>query len=324
MSGPGKGADRPQVLITVNPGLIEGNRFSTVRSIVTALDACSDLLLLPIDGYDFKNKKARAYKRVAGGGFKFAKTVAPHADLWLVYTDGYYLDFRHQGFSSPTAYIKAQMDFHAQCQEQKQVALLINSVAGEKCTLKRFFATIDTRRFHTIETHIATTSGEVYDLQKKEGVIIAKPNWSGGGYGVEKLTSPAQVKDFLARTRLSEFCFQPLATGEEKRFWFAGQKCVAARRIKNRRAPWMDKRPAGYRSRPYNASDGRQFAIDLKIAETMWSRTGLSVGSVDFIGDQINELNGCGTTYIDYDGWQKIVDARKPLVDYLVSVVKSL
>lgn len=315
---------RPQVLITVNPGLLAGNRFSTVRSIVTALDACSDLLLLPIDEYDFKNKTARAYRRVAGGKFKFVKTISPHADLWLVYTDGYYLDFRRLGFSSPTAYIKAQMSFHAHCEEQRQVGQLINSIASEKCTLKRFFATIDPDKFHTIVTHVATTAGEVYDLQKKEGVIIAKPNWSGGGYGVEKLESPAQVKDFLVRSKLSEFCFQPLVRGQEKRFWFAGQHCVAARRIKNRRAPWMDSRPQGYCSHPYNESDGRQFAIDLKVAETMWLRTGLSVGSVDFIGTRINEVNGCGTTYIDYDGWQKIVDARKPLVDYLVSVVKLL
>ncbi|MFN8654884.1 MAG: hypothetical protein U0105_00985 [Candidatus Obscuribacterales bacterium] len=319
-----KHPDRPRVLITVNPGLIQGNRFSTVRSIVTALDACSNLLLLPIDEYDFKNKKARAYKRIAGGKFKFVKTISPQADLWVVYTDGYYLDFRSLGFASPTAYIQAQMSFHLQCEIAGKIGLVVNSVAGEKCTLKRFFATLDHRRFHTIETHIAKTTAEVADLQKKEGVLIAKPNWSGGGYGVEKLTSEKEVKDFCARSRLSEFCFQPLALGEEKRFWFAGNQCVAARRIRNRRAPWMDKRPDGYLSRPYDASAGGQFARDLKIAETMWARTGLSVGSVDFIGEQINELNGCGTTYIDYDGWQKIVDARKPLVDYLVSVVRSL
>lgn len=311
----------PRVLITVNPGLIDGNRFSTLRSIVTALDRHYDLWVLPIDGYDFKKRKARAYRRVAGGRFEFTRSITPAADMWIVYTDGYYLNPADQGFKGPTEYIEAQMEFHEEFSENGSVSRLINTVESERNTWKGSFAKLDDRGFQIIKTFIVTTSGEVLDLVKEYKVLIAKPNWSGGGKGVQKLTTQAEAADFARRNKLHEFCFQPAVTGDEKRFWFAGDDCVGARRIENRRAPWMDRIPDQYRSTVYDRTSGNKFERDLQAAKKMWRHSGLSIGSVDFIGDKINELNGCGTTFIDYHGWQKIVDCRKPLVKYVLSLL---
>jgi hypothetical protein len=39
------------------------------------------------------------------------------------------------------------------------------------------------------------------------------------------------------------------------------------------------------------------FAADLAAAERLCTRCGLSVGSIDFIGEGINEINGCGNYF---------------------------
>ena len=56
------------------------------------------------------------------------------------------------------------------------------------------------------------------------------------------------------------------------------------------------------------------FAADLEAAERLLALCGLNVGSIDFIGDSINEINGCGTIFTEYKNWQCIVDARPALV----------
>lgn len=315
-------SDVPRVLITVNPGLLAGQRFSTIRSLVTAVDRQSNLSILPIDGYDFKKKRVRMYRRVAGGRFEFERTGTPQADLWVVYTDGYYLNFKEQGFSCAADYIKAQMEFHETWSSAKPEGCMVNSVAAERHTLKRSFAVLNAERSNIIKTYVPESAADLTDLMNSHKILVAKPNWSGGGQGVEKLTSQTAAARFAKNNRLADFCFQPFVKGEEKRLWFAGDKCVAARTIKDRKAPWMDSIPATYRSRVYDRSHGQVFKRDLAAAEKLWKTTGLQMGSVDFIGDRINELNGCGTTYIDYDGWIKIVDARKHLVDFVLSLVQ--
>ena len=82
---------RKRVLLTVNPGLVEGKRFQTVRSIVTGLHAVCDLFVVPISGYDFKRKRLNAYKRAAQGKFEHHGWIKPEADVWIVYTDGYWI-----------------------------------------------------------------------------------------------------------------------------------------------------------------------------------------------------------------------------------------
>ena len=75
--------------------------------------------------------------------------------------------------------------------------------------------------------------------------------------------------------------------------------------------------------RPYNPGmEG--FAADLEAAERLCRLCGLSVGAIDFIGDSINEINGCGTVFTEYKLWQCIVDARPALVKYFIDLLPVL
>ena len=66
------------------------------------------------------------------------------------------------------------------------------------------------------------------------------------------------------------------------------------------------------------------FAADLEAAERLCGLSGLNVGSIDFIGDRINEINGCGTIFTEYKGWHCVVDARPALVAYFVNLLSTL
>jgi hypothetical protein len=121
---------------------------------------------------------------------------------------------------------------------------------------------------------------------------------------------------------LGDYCFQPYVAGDEKRLWFAGARCVAGRVCHGRATPWSP-RAADHYVTSYGP-DVPGFAADLEAAERLIEVSGLDVGSVDFIGDRINEINGCGTIFTEYRNWQCIVDARPALVTYLVGLLKTL
>ena len=146
--------------------------------------------------------------------------------------------------------------------------------------------------------------------------------------GAHRLLSEADVRRFaegLANDgdhELSDYCFQPYRPGDEKRLWFTGGRCVAGRLRLGGRTPWSDSTDR-YDVRPYVAGmEG--FDADLRAAERLAGHCGLKVGAIDFIGDSINEINGCGTIFTEYKFWQCIVDARPALVRYFVEVLKAL
>ena len=64
------------------------------------------------------------------------------------------------------------------------------------------------------------------------------------------------------------------------------------------------------------------YTTALTAAERLCGLSGLDVGSIDFIGDTINEINGCGTIFTEYRNWDCIVDARPALVSYFVEMVR--
>jgi hypothetical protein len=57
------------------------------------------------------------------------------------------------------------------------------------------------------------------------------------------------------------------------------------------------------------------------LSDRLCKKSGLTIGSIDFIGKHINEINGAGTTFTQYDVMTLITDARKPLVDFLAKIV---
>ena len=321
-------ADRKRVLLTVNPFLVTGKRMMTQRSLITALDRQADLVVVTAGDYDFAKGLVRAYRRVRGGKFEEIGMIAPAADLWIVYSDGYYLDHRARGFTKRRDFFHAQIDFHHRFLANGSVGCVINEPAAEAKTLKSWFAGLDPDRFGIIPTHLASSLDEVHDLRRQSKTIVAKLEWGGAGSGAQKLECERDVQRFaqgLAKDgaeNLSAYCFQPYWRGDEKRLWFAGGRCVAGRKRRGGPTPWSDS-VKDYDARPYFTGDAG-FAVDLEAAERLCRHSGLSVGAIDFIGDRINEINGCGTIFTEYKFWDCIVDARPALIKYCVNAVNEL
>jgi hypothetical protein len=319
---------RRRVLITVGPGLVAGRRHMTQRSLVTALDKCADLLVVPAGGYDFVNGRVRAYRRVRGGQFQEVGMVVPTADLWIVYSDGYYLDHPALGFTKRRDFFRAQMEFHQAQVDAGRVARVVNEPHVEARTLKSWLASLDSKQYRVIPTHLFSSIDEVRDFHKGSRGVVAKLDWGGGGGGARRLMNEDDVAHFEEELSVStdrdlrDYCFQPYLPGEEKRLWFVGGRFIAGRRSHGRATPWSGS-GADHCVCVYDAhSEG--FRADLAAAERLCKFAGLDVGSIDFIGDRINEINGCGTIFTEYRNWDCIVDARPALVNYFVEMARHL
>jgi hypothetical protein len=71
----------------------------------------------------------------------------------------------------------------------------------------------------------------------------------------------------------------------------------------------------------YNKSSHRGFAGDLAAAQYICELSGISVGAIDFIGDRINEINGCGTVMTTMDQRRLFVDTRPAFINYLLKLM---
>ena len=254
--------------------------------------------------------------------------MAPEADLWIVYSDGYDLDHRASGFARRRDFFRAQIDFHQRQLDAGNVGRVINEPAVEMRTLKSWLASLDADEYRVIPTRLFSSIEEVYDFRKDAGAIVAKPDWGGGGMDVRRLSSESDVRRFeqalaeTGETDVSAYCFQPYRPGDEKRMWFVNGRFVAGRKSHGRATPWSDS-TADYDVHPYGAG-AEGFPADLEASERLCKVSGLDVGAIDFIGDRINEINGCGTIFTDYKYWQCIVDARPALVRYVAGLLQSL
>jgi hypothetical protein len=314
-------------MLTVNPFLIAGKRMSTQRSLVTALDQHADLVVATAGDYDFARGLVRAYRRTRGGKFEALGMIAPAADLWIVYSDGYYLDHRVRGFARRRDFFDAQIEFHERAIAAGRIGRMINAPTAEARTLKSWLAHLSAAEYRVIPTHVLSSIDEVYTLLRNEGAIVAKPEWGGAGNGVYRLLGEGDVQGFERRlaeagSALSDYCFQPYRPGDETRMWFVGGRFVTGRKCRGRKTPWSDSRD-DYEVFLYDASEPG-FAAKLAAAERLCARAELDVGAIDFIGESINEINGCGTVFTEYQHWRCIVDARPALVRYLVDLLPTL
>ena len=317
-----------RVLLTVGSGLVAGKRRMTQRSLVTALHRRADLLVVPIDQYDFAAGRVRAYRRTPGGRFEELGTITPAADLWIVYSDGYYLDHRALGFGRRRDFFHAWLELHQRGIDSGRIGRVVNAPCVEARTLKSWFASLDPDAFRTIPTYRFSSMDEVYDFQKHRQAIVAKLDWGGAGTGAQRLLSEEAVRRFHSQMAvgndrdLADYCFQPYLPADEKRLWFVGGRCVAGRKSHGRPTPWSDSTD-DYAVHPYDDSCGGEFRADVAAAERLCRFAGLDVGSIDFIGERINEINGAGTIFTEYQRWQCIVDARPALAKYFVDLLKG-
>lgn len=322
---------KPTVLITVNPLITRSREFSSMRKFISTLDRRFDLYVIPVDGYDFKRGLVRAYRRMRGGAFADAGRITPAADLWIIYSDGFYLDHRRFGFRLRRDYYRAQTDFHQAHLGAGRVRLMVNAPeADARAALKSWLATLNFDETRVIPTYVCSHIDEVYDLQKKHGRLVVKPIWGGGSAGVGMLadeTSVSQFRRALLRRRragseLCDFCFQVFRAGDEKRLWFAGGEFVGGRRFRGCRTPWADE--GKFQLAKYDQYSRRTFSRDLAAARRLCELSGMVVGAVDFIGDEINEINGCGTVLTNFYRRKLFIDHRPAFVNYFRRLVASL
>ena len=317
------------VLITVNPDIIKTGQFTTMRKFIRVMDQHVGLLVLPLDGYDFKRGLVRAYRRLKGGSFRDLGLIEPHGDLWMVYSDGYYLNHRRCGFRLRRDYFHAQVAFHEEQLRNGNIALMVNTPEAEMRTLKSWFATLDFEKTRVIPTYTFCNIDDVYDFQRKERAIVVKPVWGGAATEVQLLSDEKSIGKFHRKLKrrpdrdLSDYCFQILCRGPEKRLWFAGGKVITGRKYGGKGVPW-----AGWTDpcplTAYNKPSHRGFERDLAAARSMSKLSGISVGSVDFIGDRINEVNGAGTVMTEVNGSRLFADARPAIAEYLLALTRSL
>lgn len=320
---------KKRLLITVNPSIIRERSFTTMRKFINVVDQHFELLLLPADGYDFKRKRVRAFKRLKGGAFKNVGAIEPAGDLWMVYSDGYYLNHRRFGFRLRRDYFNAQIDFHQRHLNRGSVSLMINSPESEVRTLKNWFATLSDRRARVIPTHVFPSIDEVYDFQKQQQRIVVKPIWGGASTGVELLADEKAVRKFHHQLKrhsdrdLSDYCFQPFCRGDEKRLWFVGGQFVAGRKYRCREMPWEEWNEK-CRLSTYNKNSHQGFTKDLDAAQYLCKLSGISMGTIDFIGDRINEINGGGAVMTTMNNRRVFVDTRPAFIKYLLELMRSL
>jgi glutathione synthase/RimK-type ligase-like ATP-grasp enzyme len=316
------------VLITVNPLIIESKEFSTLRKFVSLLDKRFDLYVIPIDGYDFKRGRVRAYRRLSGGAFADAGMITPAGDLWIVYSDGFYLDQRRFGFRLRRDYFQAQLDFHQTQHHAGRIRLMVNAPEADRRALKSWLATLNFEHMRVIPTYVCTRIGEVYELQKKHGCLVVKPVWGGGSAGVQMLADETSVTDFQRALKqrgednLDDFCFQVFRAGDEKRLWFAGGEFVGGRRFRGYRTPWSEE--CNFKIARYDQNSRSTFSRDLDAARRLCELSGIVVGSVDFIGDEINEINGCGTVLTAFHHRKLFIDHRLAFINYFERLMSSL
>ncbi len=318
-----------RVLITINPGLIDGKWFPTVRSLVSALDKTTDLMVATVGDYDFSSKKVRIYRRIKYGKFEEIGMVTPKADLWIVYSDGYWLDAKALGFKIRSDFFNSQIELHQYHLANHNVDLIVNSPQTEQKTLKSWFSSLDAKKTRIIPTVNLQNIDEVRQLRKLKDVIVAKLSWGGAMIGTKKLASDEDVdafenelKEDAPYTALNDYCFQDYApASSEKRFWIAGGKVVGARLLFGRRVPWeTEGKEKGY----LYDEQTEGYARDRAAVENLLKLSELTVGSVDFIGPMINEINGCGTVFTYFQEKDLLLDFRKQMVDSFLQILNQL
>ncbi len=345
-----------RVFLTVNPRLVAGARFQTVRAMVTELDRIADLVVVPLDRIDFRRGRVEGWRRLHGGRFENIGRLVPRGELWINYSDGFYLDPIALGFEGAGAFLAAQHALYEDALASGRIARVVNTVAAERATLKLWLAGPGRSLPGVIPSHrlpagrASAMRTRLERLRARHGALVVKPDWGGAGQGVALVDSTAASRAFAERHAadparvhpLEHWCVQPRVRGDEKRFWFTGDTCVDARILVRRPPPWDPRAPASARIERYWFADtamgnglakGRadgpahaaaQFRRDLAVASAVWRRTGLEVGCVDLIGDQVNEINGAGTTFTQYRHWTRVADARPALVDWIRSLVRQV
>lgn len=318
-----------KVLATINPDIKNPSNL-TYKGLVENCSKYGDARFIPSNGinFDFKNNKVRMMEYKKGNLIDIGYHT-PEADLWIVYSDGFKTNTKALGYARPTDYHEKLMSFLEKQVLDGNIGQVINSPNTERKTLKKYFAGLDSNKFNIIPTYLFKDFEELYVKFKEKKKLVVKPDWGGGSAGVDLLKNEADIMKYR-KSDLTDIVFQEYYPGDEKRMWITDGKFVEGRIAGNRNPPWM-KLEGNSMVNYFNLESAKQketwfteeqFNTNLLAVEKIIEKTGLQMGSVDFLGDKINELNGGGTGFFFRDrDMTKMIDARKHLNNYIKSLL---
>ncbi|GAB6043121.1 ATP-grasp domain-containing protein [Endothiovibrio diazotrophicus] len=308
----------PKTLLTTTLRAIDEE---TTRVVVETLREHSDLTLVHPAGYDFAKRTVQAWRYHKGYWHEVERQV-PRCDLWVVWIDGYALDHRALGYRDEMDYHGQMNDFFESLLADGRVGAMQNSPAAERNTLKGFLADLDPAHFGHLPTHRFDGFDELADLFRTHGPLVVKPQWGGLRKGVAKIESEEELLA-LRETDLTHRVAQAWGEGAEKRLWIADGRVVAGGAQYGKRTPWSDY-TRDFRVERWDDPGDPRVAADIERANRMAAEVGLTFGSVDFIGERINEINGGGTGHVMWNlAGEEVVDARGQLREQLLALVAA-
>lgn len=292
----------------------------TLKSMVETLDRHSDLILTTPEEYDLRDGTIAAY-RYRDGVAVPAGRVVPDADLWIQGSDCFSLDHRLLGFERRMELYHAIHDFLDGLVAVGRVSRVINSPEAERNTLKDFLADLDPECDRVIPSFRFGGFGELVDLYRTHGDLVVKPVWGGLGKGIVKVTSEKELMALQDQV-LDHHVAQVFYRGPEKRLWILGGKVVDGGIRHGRDTPWSSREPYFQALRYWEEGDPA-FMAEIEAAHRICEKSGLTYGSVDFIGDRINEINGSGTGFtMNNLAGEIVVDRCDLLEQWLVGLLE--
>ena len=292
---------------------------TTTQTVVQTLLAHSDLTVTHPGEYGFTDNTISCY-RYQGDGWQPVGRCVPECDVWIVWIDGYALDHAAMGFADAMAFFEATQELFLRNLANGNVGAMYNHPQAERNTLKDFLADLDSEEFHVIPSYRLEGFAHLADIYQTLGPLVVKPFWGGLRQGVVKVTCEEELLA-LRGADLRHQVAQLFCHGPEKRLWVADGECRQGGVHYGKRTPWSDFAP-DYRVLPHDQLPTAEAAADIARAERLAAKVGLHFGSVDFIGDHINEVNGAGTGHVMWNlEGAEVVDARPLLQAQLIRLI---
>jgi len=285
----------------------------TTRYVVDAMCACSDVIVARQGSFDFTTKTFLGYP-IASGELGAPERCEPVCDVWIGWIDGYALDHRAMGFPHDLAFYEAMQGLFEESLAKGDIGAMYNSPSAERRTLKDYLTVLDPKEYNLIPSFRIQRFDDLVDVFRARGPVVVKPIWGGLRKGVFKVMSE---QDLFARrgADLARCVAQDLQSGPEKRLWISSGRVAGGGVQHGKRTPWSDYTD-DFHVTAHEDGPPEAVARERRAAELLAKKTGLSFGSIDFIGDRVNELNGGGTGFVMWNRkGETVLDARETLAD---------
>ncbi len=209
----------------------------------------------------------------------------------------------------------AEREFLKKCRDQGNIGTIINAPESMEFVLKKNISIL--RDVPLPEVYNISSVPDLTYLLKEEDKVVVKSDKSFHGLGVFYVSSDGFASDtnlyldMLKNIQNYSF-FKYNNSNIEKRITFVDNKIVYTRALLKPK-PWEGGVSVPLSESTYYASNN-----EVEIVKSIIDQTGLFIGSVDFLGNEINELNGSGIGTYWYRNGKKKYDITAELVGAII------